>query len=95
MAHNGDPMVDANGQIIGEVTCCSIDTEGYRLGQAHIDFKSGKEGTPVAIYQGAGEVFAKTYPDTGAELDQAIKAAGGKVRSPEAATVLSRFPKKK
>jgi len=95
MAHNGDPVVDASDHIIGEVTCCSIDTEGHRLGQAHINFKSGKDGTPIAIYQSAGEVFAKAQPATAAELDEAIKAAGGKVRPPEAAMVLSRFPKKK
>jgi len=95
MAHNGDPVIDSSGKVIGEVTCCSIDTEGYRLGQAWIDFAALKEGTPLSVYQGAAEAFAKTKPTTQAELEAALKAAGGKVRPPEAAVVLSRFPKKK
>ncbi|MBI5348405.1 MAG: hypothetical protein HZB77_03665, partial [Chloroflexi bacterium] len=45
--------------------------------------------------QSAGEVFAKTKVKTQAELEAAIKASGGNVRAPEAAGVLSRFPKKR
>jgi len=71
MAHNGDAVFDSEGNAIGEVTCCSIDTEGFRCGQAYIGLKYGKEGTPILIRN------------------------GGESRPPEAATVLSRFPKKK
>jgi hypothetical protein len=83
--------------VIGEVTCCSIDAEGYRLGQAYVELAYGKEGTPIAVYQGAGEAFAKLTPRPAAReaLEAALAASGGKVRPPEAATVLSRFPKKK
>jgi glycine hydroxymethyltransferase len=95
MAHNGDPVADSAGRIIGEVTCCSIDADGFRSGQAYIEIGSGSEGTPIAIFQGAAEAFAKTKPTTQAELEAALKAQGGKPRPPEAATVLSRFPKKK
>ncbi len=97
MAHNGDPVLDEAGRVIGEVTCCSIDTEGYRLGQAHLEFKYTAEGAPIQILQGAGEVFAKAKPRPArqAEVEAALTANGGKVRPPEAATVLSRFPKKK
>ncbi|MEK7311738.1 MAG: glycine cleavage system aminomethyltransferase GcvT, partial [Chloroflexota bacterium] len=97
MAHNGDPVFDDKGSVIGEVTCCSIDTEGYRLGQAWIKMTHGKEGTPIAILQGAGEAYAKASPKpaTQAEVEAAVSAAAGKLRPPEAATVLSRFPKKK
>ncbi len=97
MAHNGDPVIDGKGRVIGEVTCCSIDAEGYRLGQAYVDLAYGKEGTPIAVYQGAGEAFAIVNPKPAAkeELETALAASGGKVRPPEAATVLSRFPKKK
>lgn len=97
MAHNGDPVLDADGNLVGEVTCCSIDTEGYRLGQAWVTFGAGKEGTALAIYQSTGEAFAKLdpKPTTQAALEEALKAAGAKVRPAEAATVLSRFPKKK
>ncbi|MBI3360286.1 MAG: hypothetical protein HY023_04165, partial [Chloroflexi bacterium] len=57
----------------------------------------GKEGTPLAIMQGAGEAFAKagSKPATQAELEAVVTANGGNVRPLEAATVMSRFPKKK
>ncbi|MGH2521538.1 MAG: glycine cleavage system aminomethyltransferase GcvT, partial [Anaerolineales bacterium] len=97
MAHNGDPVIGDQGRVIGEVTCCSIDTEGYRSGQAYLELNFIKESTPIAIHQGAGEAFAKATPKpaTQAEVEAAVKAASSKVRAPEAATVLSRFPKKK
>lgn len=95
MAHNGDPVFDDKGNVIGEVTCCSIDIEGYRLGQAWIKVSHEKEGTPIAVMQGAGEAYAKAKPATQAELAEAMSGNGSKPRPPEAATVLSRFPKKK
>jgi glycine hydroxymethyltransferase len=97
MAHNGDPVVDAQGRVIGEVTCCSIDTDGYRSGQAYLEFDALAEGTPILVFQGAAEAFAKANPrpTSQAEIEAALRANGGKVRPPEAATVLSRFPKKK
>jgi glycine hydroxymethyltransferase len=95
MAHNGDPVFNNKGEVIGEVTCCSIDTEGFRLGQAYLNLAYIKEGTAISVAQSAGEVFAKAKPKTQSELEAAIKASGGNVRAPEAAGVLSRFPKKK
>ena len=86
MAHNGDPVVDDRGRVIGTVTCCSIDTEGYRLGQAYIELKSTAEGTSIHIFQSASDQPDK--PKKGLKI-------GDKVTVPEAATVLSRFPKKK
>ncbi len=97
MAHNGDPVFGGEGTVIGEVTCCSIDTEGFRLGQAHIDLKFTKEGAAITVMQGAGEALVKVSPKpkSQAEAESAVFATGGKTRPPEAATVLSRFPKKK
>jgi glycine hydroxymethyltransferase len=95
MAHNGDPVLDASGRIIGEVTCCSIDSEGYRLGQALLPFNALAEGTELKIVQGGAEAFAKSRATTQAELEAAISANGGKARAPEAAVVLSKFPKRK
>jgi glycine hydroxymethyltransferase len=98
MAHNGDPVLDAEGRVIGEVTCCSIDAEGYRLGQAYLELKYTEEGAPIQILQGVGETLRKGdhRPATLAEIQSALAAAGDKkARAPEAATVLSRFPKKK
>jgi glycine hydroxymethyltransferase len=98
MAHNGDPVLDESGRVIGEVTCCSIDAEGYRLGQAYLELKHTEESAPIQILQGAGEALRKagSRPTTLAEIQAALAASGDKkVRAPEAATVLSRFPKRK
>ena len=74
-----------------------VHAEGFRLGQAHIDLKFMKEGTVIAVMQGAGEALVKASPrpKSQVEVESAVSAAGGKTRPPEAATVVSRFPKKK
>jgi glycine hydroxymethyltransferase len=95
MAHNGDPVLDASGRVIGEVTCCSIDSEGFRLGQALLPFNALAEGVEIKIMQGAAEAYAKSRAATQSELEAALAADGGKLRAPEAAVVLSKFPKRK
>jgi glycine hydroxymethyltransferase len=52
MAHNGDPVVNANGERIGFVTSCAIDGVRFITGQAFVDFAYAKEGTPIFIHQG-------------------------------------------
>jgi glycine hydroxymethyltransferase len=52
MAHNGDPVVNANGERIGFVTSCAIDSARFITGQAYVDLKYAKEGTPILIHQG-------------------------------------------
>jgi len=52
MAHNGDPVVNANGERIGVVTSCAIDGQRFITGQAYLDFAYAKEGTPILIHQG-------------------------------------------
>ena len=86
MAHYGDPVVDDKGRVVGQVTSCSIDTEGYRLGQAYLELKCAAEGTPIAIFQSATDKPEK--PRKGLKV-------GEKVTLPEPAVVLSRFPKTK
>ena len=84
MAHNSDPVVDLKGKMIGKVTSCAIDTEGFLTGQAYIDLKYTVEGTPIAIFQSAPKVTGKAP----AELNP-----GDRVTLPTPATVVSRFPK--
>lgn len=84
MAHNGDPVVDKKGKVIGWVTSCSLDSQGYLTGQAYIKLSSATVGTPIFIYQGA----PKNASAAPAEL-----ATGDKVTLPGAAMVVSRFPK--
>ncbi len=52
MAHNGDPVVNADGERIGFVTSCAIDGQRFITGQAYLDFAYAKEGTPILIHQG-------------------------------------------
>ena len=52
MAHNGDPVMNTNGQQIGFVTSCAIDAARFITGQAYVDLKYAKEGTPIGIHQG-------------------------------------------
>jgi glycine hydroxymethyltransferase len=84
MAHLGDPVLDAKGRVIGTVTSCAIDRDGYLTGQASVEVKAALEGTPVWIYQSA----PKTAGTAPAELKP-----GERVTLPAAATILSRFPK--
>jgi glycine hydroxymethyltransferase len=52
MAHNGDPVVNGDGERIGFVTSCAIDGVRFITGQAYLDFAYTKEGTPILIHQG-------------------------------------------
>lgn len=84
LAHLGDPVVDQKGRVIGTVTSCSIDSEGYLTGQAFLELKSAVEGTPIWIYQSAPKAAGKAP----AEL-----TIGDRVTLPTPAVVISRFPK--
>ncbi|MBN2470548.1 MAG: glycine cleavage system aminomethyltransferase GcvT, partial [Anaerolineae bacterium] len=82
----GDPLVDTRGRVVGVVTSCSIDSEGYQLGQAYLKDDYQAEDTPVAVYTGAARL--KVTKDFGA------LGLGDKAPVPSAATVQSRFPKR-
>ena len=83
----GDPVLDRRGKVVGHVTSCAIDTEGFLLGQAILPTSMSEPGTPLNIYQMGGG----TRP---------IKAAdrvdlGARLPVPDAAVVLTRFPERK
>jgi glycine hydroxymethyltransferase len=84
MAHNGDPVVDKRGRVIGEVTSCAVDSEGFFTGQAFVDLKSAVEGTPIFVYQSAHSL---------GEQNIAQIKTGDKVSLPSSAVIVSRFPK--
>ncbi len=84
MAHNGDPVLDGKGRVIGFVTSCAVDSEGYLTGQAFVDEKFAAEGTPISIYQGAPKSIGKVPADL---------SMGDRVTLPTLAVILSRFPK--
>jgi glycine hydroxymethyltransferase len=84
MAHYGDPVVDRRGRVIGHVTSCAVDSEGFLLGLAHIVRKHGDQGIAIAVFQSASEKAGKA---------PAALSPGDRATVPTAATVLSRFPK--
>ena len=85
MAHLHDPLIDpAKGRVIGVVTSCAVDSQGFLTGQAFVDLKYAVDGTPVAIFQGAPQAAGKAP----AELKW-----GEKVVLPTPALIVSRFPK--
>jgi len=83
MAHNGDPVLDKRGKVIGWVTSCAVDTDGMLTGQAYLDLKSATEGTPIFVYQGA-PVEAGKPP--------AKMTIGDRSVLPTMAAIVSRFP---
>src|SRR5215207_6831858 len=52
MAHNGDPVVNANGEHIGFVTSCAIDSERFLTGQAFLETTYTSLDTPIFVHQG-------------------------------------------
>jgi glycine hydroxymethyltransferase len=84
MAHGGDPILDVKGKVIGIVTSCSVDREGWITGLGLVEKSATAEGTNIFIYQNSCKV-KPVSPDS-------IKP-GEKVTLPGAATVLSRYMK--
>lgn len=84
MAHGDDPVLDKRGRVIGWVTSCAVDKEGYLTGQAFIDLKNAVEGEPLFIYQGAPKKADKAPADL---------TVGDRTTVPTPAVILTRFPK--
>jgi len=84
MAHLGDEVLDEKSNQIGTVTSCAIDSEGFLTGQAYVNLKYNKENQPIFIYQ-----LVKKQAD----LKNMNLKPGERLSSPDAAIVVSRFPK--
>lgn len=84
LAHLGDLVLNTKGKIIGAVTSCAIDKEGYLTGQAYIQRSSNTVGNNVYIYQSANKVGTVSLEDL---------KPGDKVQLPSKATIISRFAK--
>lgn len=83
-AHYGDPVMDEQGRVIGKVTSCANDSEGYFLGQAYLNKRFTKKGTLLHIYQDVEK-------RKGTELSDL--SYGERVSLPDTATILRRFPR--
>ena len=84
MAHLGDEVLDEKGNIIGTVTSCAIDSQGFLTGQAFLVNESSKENQKIFIYQQVKKQ---------ADLRNKNLKPGERSSSPDEAVVVSRFPK--
>ncbi len=83
----GDLVLDRRGRVIGTVTSCASDGEGYLVGLALVEQAAGiEEGS--AIYTVA---LPKSMP----ELLRAFSPPGIRLLMPDAATVPARLPMRK
>jgi glycine hydroxymethyltransferase len=87
MAHQDDPVLDKRGRVVGVVTSCSVDQEGFLTGQAYVELKSAEPGTPLSVIQGAASQKAARSL---AELKP-----GDRISLPTPVEVISRFPASK
>jgi glycine hydroxymethyltransferase len=78
-------VLDKRGRVVGVVTSCSVDKEGFLTGQAYLELKNAEPGTPLLIFQGAGnQKAARSLADL---------KPGDRLTLPTPAEVISRFPK--
>jgi glycine hydroxymethyltransferase len=85
-AHYGDPIVNARGRVVGIVTSCNIDSDGFQLGQALLERGFRKPGTQLVVFASAG----RAKP-----VDIGSLSLGKRVTLPQPLTILSRFPRRK
>ncbi len=83
MAHPGDPVMDKRGKVIGWVTSCAMDSEGFLLGQAFVDLKNAEVGTMIYIIQSAPDKAGKA---------PAKLSIGDRATLPNQVVIISRFP---
>ncbi|MCS7056585.1 MAG: glycine cleavage system aminomethyltransferase GcvT [Thermoflexales bacterium] len=80
----GDPVLDKRGRVIGVVTSCAQDGEGYLLGLALVERSAGAdEGSTIYIV---------ALPERMPEPLKPFAPPGSRALMPDSATVLSRFP---
>lgn len=83
----GDPVLDKRGRVIGTVTSCAQDTDGYLTGLAMIEGTTPPaEGAPLGII---------SLPERMPEPLKPFTPPGARALVPDAATVVTRFPKRK
>ncbi|MCA9909548.1 MAG: aminomethyltransferase family protein, partial [Anaerolineae bacterium] len=52
--HGGDRILNPDGEAIGTITSCSIDSERFQLGQAYVKEAYGNEGVRVIVQRHDG-----------------------------------------
>jgi len=82
----GDPVIDRRGKVIGTVTSCAIDSEGFLTGQAVVPPSHAEVGSALEILQLSGGRRSLRIPG---EI-----VLGSRIPTPDRATVVSRFFKR-
>ena len=85
-AHQGDPIVNRRGKVVGIVTSCSIDSDGSQTGQALMQKDVRKVGAKLAVFAGSARAKASEFGSL---------SIGQRVTMPEPITIISRFPKRR
>jgi len=75
--------MDAKGKVVGKVTSCAIDKEGFLTGQAFVETRCAVVDTPISIFQGAENM---------SPVSPASLTTGDRISLPTPAVVVSRFP---
>ncbi len=81
----GDVVTESRGRIVGQITSCAMDTEGYLVGQAYLNQRHARVGTAINIFpHPTRETWDKPYE----ELE-----IGDRLVMHNEATIVSRFMK--
>jgi len=83
MAKTGDAVANRRGVVVGFVTSCAMDVEGFQTGLAYCDRKAHVVGDPVCV-------FCSTGSPVDVAVGQQLKP-GAKVLLPVDAVILPRF----
>ncbi len=84
MAHLGDPVVNEQGRVVGHVSSCAIDSDGFLSGMAYVEETTAKKGTLLGIFSGASDKAEKAL---------ATLKTGNRVRLADWATVQGKWKK--
>ncbi|MCY4008603.1 MAG: serine hydroxymethyltransferase [Anaerolineaceae bacterium] len=82
-AHGGDPLVDARGRVVGNVTSCSVMPDGHYLGLAFVKQDAAKVGSTLGVIAGSGRAKSQSLQDL---------RPGTRLTIPQPVEILRRFP---
>jgi glycine hydroxymethyltransferase len=87
VAKLGDPVLDRRGRVIGTVTSCAQDGEGYLIGMALVE--------KAAQVAEGGTIYILALPERPPVPLAPFAPLGSRALMPEPAIVLLRFPPKR
>jgi len=82
MAHPGDPVMDKRGKIVGWVTSCAVDYDGFLTGQAFVEERVSEPGGLLYL----------SFQNYALEKSLSHWKLGEKINIPSPITVMNRFP---